>query len=108
LDLAAARDGTHMGSKGDTVVDSAETVSPDSAARAFDLFVVHAAADAHFVRGYLLPALNLPTSRVLLIDELPLGAVVISEIDRGVSRSRFTVAVLSPAYLEDRWALFGE
>jgi hypothetical protein len=37
---------------------------------------------------------------VLLVDELPPGGVIISEFDRGVTRSRFTVAVLSPAYLE--------
>jgi WD40 repeat protein len=86
-----------MRSKGDVVVE-----------HAFDLFVVHAAADADFVRGYLLPALNLPASRVLLLDDLPLGATVVAELDRGVSRSRFTVAVLSPAYLADRWAVFGE
>ncbi|HWU85953.1 MAG TPA: SUMF1/EgtB/PvdO family nonheme iron enzyme [Kofleriaceae bacterium] len=72
-----------------------------------DLFIVHAEADAAFVRGYLLPALELPRDRVLLVDELPLGGLVVSEIDRGVSRSRYTVAVLSPAYLEDRWADFG-
>ena len=77
-------------------------------AHAFDLFVVHAAPDTDFVRGYLLPALNLPSARVLLMDELPLGGVVVAEIDRGVSRSRFTVAVLSPAYLADRWVAFGE
>jgi formylglycine-generating enzyme required for sulfatase activity len=71
------------------------------------LFVVHAAADAAFVREYLLPALGLPSARVLLVDELPLGGLLVSEIDRGVSRSRYTVAVLSPAYLEDRWADFG-
>jgi formylglycine-generating enzyme required for sulfatase activity len=71
------------------------------------LFVVHAAADAAFVREYLLPALGLPRPRVLLVDELPLGGLLVSEIDRGVSRSRYTVAVLSPAYLEDRWADFG-
>jgi len=74
----------------------------------FDLFVVHAAADAAFVREHLLPALGLPSHRVLLVDELPLGGLLVSEIDRGVSRSRYTVAVLSPAYLEDRWADFGE
>jgi WD40 repeat protein len=74
----------------------------------FDLFVVYAAADAGFVRGYLLPALNLPSHRVQLFDGLPLGSLVVSEIDRLVSRSRFTIAVLSPAYLEDRWAVFGE
>jgi len=74
----------------------------------FDLFVVHAPTDAAFVREYLLPALELPNHRVLLVDELPLGGLIVSEIDRGVSRSRYTVAVLSPAYLEDRWADFGE
>jgi hypothetical protein len=77
-------------------------------AHAYDLFVVYAATDAEFVRGYLLPALNLPSSRVLLIDELPPGGVIVSEVERGVTQSRFTVAVLSPAYLADHWAMFGE
>jgi hypothetical protein len=45
---------------------------------------------------------------VLLVDALAPGALVVSELDRGVSRSRFTVVVLSPAYLEDRWAMLGE
>jgi formylglycine-generating enzyme required for sulfatase activity len=72
-----------------------------------DLFIVHAEADADFVREHLLPALELPRDRVLLVDELPLGGLVLAEIDHGVSRSRYTVAVLSPAYLEDRWADFG-
>jgi hypothetical protein len=45
---------------------------------------------------------------VLLSDALPLGGVVVTEIDRGVSGSRFTVVVLSPAFLADQWALFGE
>ncbi len=81
---------------------------PESATCEFDLFVVYAASDADFVRGYLLPALNLPPSRVLLVDELTPGALIVSEIARGVARSRYTVAVLSPAYLADRWAVFGE
>lgn len=83
-------------------------VNPAPAAPAFDLFVVFAAADAGFVRGHLLPALDLPSSRVQLIDELRPGGMVISEIERGVTSSRFTVVVLSPAYLADRWAAFGE
>jgi len=74
----------------------------------FDLFVVHAATDADFVRGFLLPALNLPPSRVLLFDDLTPGAYFVSEIARAVTCSRFTVVVLSPACLEDRWAVFGE
>jgi len=96
----------HRGSTGELAVASPRAAEP--AAKAFDLFVVHAAADADFVRGYLLPALNLPSSRVLLVDELTPGAAIVAEIDHGVSRSCFTVAVLSPAYFEDRWAVFGE
>jgi WD40 repeat protein len=75
---------------------------------AFDLFVIHAVADADFVRGYLLPALNLPTARVLLSDELRPGGVLVSEIEQGVSCSRFTLPVLSASYLADHWALLGE
>lgn len=74
----------------------------------FDLFIVYAPEDTKFVREYLLPGLQLPASSVLLVDELNLGAPLASEIERGVSCSRFTIAVLSPAYLKDRWACFGE
>jgi conflict system STAND superfamily ATPase/TIR domain-containing protein len=74
----------------------------------FDLFVVYAVADRDFVHGYLLPALNLDRSRVQLVDELTLGASLITEVERVVSHSRFTVPVLSAAYLVDRWAVFGE
>jgi len=86
----------------DSTTDSMSEPEPE-----LDLFIVHAEADADFVREHLLPALELPRERVLLVDELPLGGLVLSEIDHGVSRSRYTVAVLSPAYLEDRWADFG-
>jgi WD40 repeat protein len=94
-----------MGPPGDAVVEAA---SPQPAEYAFDVFILHAADDRDFVRGYLVPALNLPAQRVLVGDDLRLGAPIVSEIDRGVSCSRFTVVVLSPAYLRDRWAVFGE
>ncbi|HWO20052.1 MAG TPA: SUMF1/EgtB/PvdO family nonheme iron enzyme [Kofleriaceae bacterium] len=88
--------------------DSDSTDSTDSTDRPdLDLFVVFAEPDAGFVRDGLLPALELPRDRVLLVDELPIGGLVVEEIDRGVSRSRYTIAVLSPAYLRDRWAQFG-
>jgi len=96
-----------MQAAGRQVADYVEPVVQTPATPELDLFVVHAPADAAFVRAYLLPALDLPSSRVLLVDELPLGGLVVSEIDRAVSRSRYTIAVLSPAYLEDRWADFG-
>jgi hypothetical protein len=98
-----------MKAKGDVVDEHVRAAPGDPAVvHEFDLFIIHADADAAFVRGFLVPALNLPPRRVLLIDELSLGGVIVSEIDRGVSRSRFTVTVLSPAYLRDRWAVFGE
>jgi hypothetical protein len=78
------------------------------AAPDLDLFVVHATADTAFVRGYLLPTLDLPPDRVLLLDELTPGALAISEIERGISTSRFTVVTLSGACEEDRWAVFAE
>ena len=99
--------GMRTESKEDIVVERAGASSRGAAAHEFDLFVVHAAADGEFVHGFLLPALNLPPARVLLVDKLTPGPPIVAEIERGVSRSRFTVAVLSPAYLADRWAVFG-
>src|SRR5262245_43784487 len=73
-----------------------------------DLFVVHADDDTWFVRGYLLPALGLPDGPVILSSELPVPGFVEHMIERAVQRSRLTLAVLSPAYLRDRWAGFAE
>jgi WD40 repeat protein len=75
---------------------------------AYDVFVVHAAADDAFVNGYLLPALRLPIERVLVPRTLELGKFIISEIERGVRSSRVTLVVLSPACRADDWAVFGE
>jgi TIR domain len=74
----------------------------------FDLFVVFAEPDERFVHGFLLPAIGLPGERVHLIDNLTPGELYVAEIERGVAQSRFTVVVLSPAYLRDRWAVYGE
>lgn len=73
-----------------------------------DLFIVHAEADEPFVCGHLLPALGLDPARVLLSSALALGAPRLTEIERCVRTSRFTIAVLSPAYVADRWTMFGE
>ncbi|HET7506661.1 MAG TPA: toll/interleukin-1 receptor domain-containing protein, partial [Kofleriaceae bacterium] len=70
--------------------------------------MLHADADEPFVRGYLVPALGLAADRVALIGDLDLGEVKVEEIARRVRASRVTVVVLSPAYLTDRWAMFGE
>jgi len=97
-----------MKSQGQVAVQHANAAWREAVIRDFDLFVVHAGDAADFVRGYLLPALNLPSPRVLLVDELTPGALAVAEIERGVARSRFTIVVLSPGYPADRWAVFGE
>jgi len=60
------------------------------------------------VAGYLLPAVGLPPERVLTRDRFRPGAAVVQEFQRAVDGSRFTVVVLTPAYLTDDWSVFGE
>jgi len=72
-----------------------------------DLFILHADEDASFVQGYLLPALGLAADRVLLPSTFKLGARVTDEMDRGVATSRFTIAVMTPAFLSGQWSMWG-
>lgn len=73
-----------------------------------DVFIVHAEDDTPFVQGELLPMLGLPGGRVILSSELPFPAFTEQAIEAAVQRSRLTLAVVSPAYLRDRWAGFAE
>jgi WD40 repeat protein len=79
-----------------------------SAPPEFDLFVVHAEADRAWVDGYLKPMLGLEPARVFTPRNFRLGEGIAAEFERGVTSSRFTLLVLSPAFLADRWAEFGE
>jgi AcrR family transcriptional regulator len=74
----------------------------------YNLFISHARADRAWVRGYLIPALGLPADAILTPDDFQPGAALVAEFERGVSSSRYTLLVLSPAYLADDWAIFGE
>ncbi len=74
----------------------------------YDLFVSHAAADRAWVRGYLVPALGLDAARVITADQFQLGQPVVAEFERAVSGSRYTLLILTPAYLSDAWAVFSE
>jgi WD40 repeat protein len=90
------------------VIASHGTAVAGAPAFAHDLFVVHAEADEQFVRGFLFPELDLPPGRALWLGELALGQAIAEDILRRVHTSRITVVVLSPAYLADRWAVFGK
>jgi hypothetical protein len=86
-----------------------ESPSRPAASRcAYDVFVVHAAADEPFVCGYLLAKLGLGLERVLRVQTLELGQFLAEEVERGVRSSRVTIVVLSSAYMDDRWAAFGQ
>lgn len=80
------------------------------AGHAYDAFIVHADNDADnaFVLGYLLPQLGLPPNRVLRLQSLELGRFITDEVERGVRSSRVTIAVLSPACVDDDWAGYSQ
>lgn len=76
----------------------------------YELLVIHAeaATDSSFVRSELLPSLGLPSDRVMLSSELPLGGFAIDVMEAALRQSRVTMVVVSPAFLEEKWTLFSE
>ena len=74
----------------------------------YELFIVHAAADRPWVDGYLRHAMGVEPARLITPRDFTLGAAIPAEFDRAVASSRYTALVLSPAFLADRWAEFGE
>jgi len=69
---------------------------------AYDVFLSyrHDPADRDWVRGVLVPALDTAGVRVCVDDrDFQLGASVVLEMERAVAQSRYTLAILSPAYL---------
>jgi formylglycine-generating enzyme required for sulfatase activity len=70
----------------------------------FDLFAIYASADASWVSGYLLPALGLPGSRVITVEQFDPGETWLGEFQRAVTSSRYTAVVISPTFLGDHWA----
>lgn len=74
---------------------------------AYDVFVSYrwAEPDASWVRGYLVPGLRAAGLRVCLdVDSFRLGAPIVLEMGRAVEESRYTLLVLTPAYLEGGFA----
>lgn len=70
------------------------------------LFLSFAEADHVWVQNYLLPALDLSQERIITKHGFQPGADKLAEFERAVTSSRFTVLVLSQAYLEDEWSTF--
>ena len=74
----------------------------------YDVFVSHAETDRAWVQGYLLPALSLPPERVITPRDFRPGASIVQEFERAVTGSRYTLLILTKAYLTDTWSTFGE
>jgi hypothetical protein len=72
-----------------------------------DLFVSYAESDSPWVRGYLLDALGLPPERLITAQDFRPGAPIVDEFGRAVQESRYTLLVLSQAYLADQWLRLG-
>lgn len=69
---------------------------------AYDVFVSyrHQDPDGPWVRERLVPGLRAAGLAVFLdVDSFRLGVPLVLEMARGVEQSRYTLAVLSPAYL---------
>ena len=82
--------------------------SGGASAYLYDLFIVHADADRAWVEGYLKVELGLEPGRAITPREFNPTATLPAEFERAVTSSRFTLLVLSPAFLADEWARFGE
>ena len=73
----------------------------------YDVFVSyrHEEPDQSWARGVLTPALKAEGFKVCLdVECFTLGAFVLGEMERAVRESRYTLAVLTPAYLESGFA----
>lgn len=71
------------------------------------VFIVHADEDVGFVEGYLVPALRLNDSDVLLSSRLTPGSPIVREYARG-ALSPVSILVLSQAFHRSVWARFAE
>ncbi len=74
----------------------------------YDLFISYAGDDAEWVEGSLMPALGLPAERLITKESFRYGADAVAEFERAVSNSRYTLLILSPAFLADMWGMYSE
>jgi hypothetical protein len=81
------------------------TVPPPPDQAVYDAFISYcqdAPEDCAWVTGTLVPALEALGLTLCLEDrDFTIGASRVEEIDRAINESRYTVAVLTPAYLAD-------
>ena len=67
----------------------------------YDLFISYDEADEQWVEGYLVDALDKAEIRYISESAFTLGVPRIDEFDRAIRQSRYTLLVISDAYLAD-------
>lgn len=72
----------------------------------YDLFIVYATDDLEWVEGSLIPALGISSERILTQELVRPGAEKVTEFERAVTSSRYTLLILSPAFLADTWTMY--
>jgi hypothetical protein len=73
----------------------------------FDVFISYSRADSDWVWQELLPRLDAAGLRVCIDDRnFEYGVPTLINIERAVDRSRFTLVVLSPTWIESEWTEF--
>jgi hypothetical protein len=92
------RDGEHGSESGGSVTDHETPL----------VFLAFADDDAAWTNGYLIPALGLAHGEVITPHDFPPGARLLDAIEHAVLEARFTVLVLSQAFLHDVWTDFVE
>jgi hypothetical protein len=72
----------------------------------YDVFISYRQRepDRGWVRGTLLPALETHGLAVCIdFRDFRLGATIVTEMERSIEESRYTLAILTPAYLESHF-----
>ncbi len=76
--------------------------------RDYDLFISYAKVDEQWVEYVLIPALGVSNERIFTQSKFKLGTDKISEFERAIASSRYTLLILTPAFLNDKWTSFSE
>ena len=73
----------------------------------YDVFISYSHVDKEWVHGWLLPELERAKLRVCIDSrDFAVGVPSLVNMERAVDRSRHTLLVLTPAWVESQWTTF--
>ena len=77
-----------------------------SAEYRYDVFISYSHVDSAWVRGELVPALDANQLRVIIDTEFDIGKPIDQNIAEAITKSRFTLVVLTRDWIESSWSSF--